>query len=76
MLWKKNYTLSSAPNDYTAKFAPRYIPCIVNKVLSNVSYNLKDTCGKDLGNYHISDLKKDFLDSDDEEDIESAQEEE
>lgn len=59
-LWKKNYTLSSAVNDYTAKLAPKYIPCIVNKVISKVSYNLKDMDGNDLGNWHVSDLKNNF----------------
>jgi hypothetical protein len=60
-LWKKNYTLSSAVNDYTAKLAPKYIPCIVNKVISKVSYNLKDMDGNDIGNWHVSDLKKNFI---------------
>jgi hypothetical protein len=69
-LWKKNYTLSSAPNDYSAKLAPKYIPCIVNKVLSKVSYNLKDLDGNNLGNWHISDLKENF--SDNESDVEDS----
>lgn len=67
-LWKKNYILSNAANEFTAKFAPKYIPCVVNKVLSKVSYNLKDMDGNDLGNWHVSDLKDNFLRSDDEED--------
>lgn len=65
-LWKKNFTLSSAANDYSAKFAPKYVPCVVNKVLSKISYNLVDKDGNDLGNWHISELKDNFSDSDSE----------
>lgn len=68
-VWKKNYTLSSAPNDYAAKLAPKYVPCVVNKVLSPLVYNLKDLSNNDLGNWHVKDLKTYYsdLDSDDDE---------
>lgn len=74
-MWKRNYTLSSAPNDYSAKLAPRYIPCIVNKVLSNLVYNLNDLDGNVLGNWHVKDLKSAFsnLDFDNEEDLHLSQ---
>lgn len=32
-VWKRNYTLSSAPNFYAAKLSPKYIKCIVKKKL-------------------------------------------
>lgn len=63
-LWKKNYVLSSKVNNFAAKFAPKYVPCIVNKVLSNLLYNIKDLNDNDLGNWHVSDLKKNFTDYD------------
>lgn len=70
-VWKKNYTLSSAPHDYSAKLAPKYIPCVVNKVLSGLVYNLKDLDGNGLGNWHVKDLKSAYskLDSDNEEEL-------
>ncbi|KAJ8974621.1 hypothetical protein NQ317_010772 [Molorchus minor] len=67
-VWKRNYTLSSKANDYSAKLSAKYIPCVVVKVMSNLVYKLKDTNGVDLGNWHVKDLKPDHrnLDSDDE----------
>lgn len=59
-LWKRNFTLSSAPNKYSAKLAPKYIPCIVTKVLSKLVYEVQDMDGNNLGNYHVKDLKQNF----------------
>lgn len=56
--WKRNYVLSKASEDFAAKLAPKFISCIVNKVLSPLVYNLKDEDGADLGNWHVKDLKK------------------
>lgn len=66
-VWKRNLTLSSAPDHYASKLAPKYIPCIVHKVLSKLVYHLKDLAGNDLGNWHIKHLKTYYedLDSDD-----------
>lgn len=73
-VWKKNYKLSDKANNYSAKLAAKYVPCIVAKVISNLVYNLKDTDGNDLGNWHVKDLKPDNtnLDSDDESGPESS----
>lgn len=73
-VWKRNYTLSDAANNYAAKLAPRYIPCIVKKVLSKLVYNLTDLEGNNVGNWHIKDLKTDYtdLDSDDDSDPEDG----
>lgn len=76
-VWKKNYTLSSKPNDYSAKLAAKYIPCIVTKVVSKLVYSLQDTTGKDLGNWHVKDIKPDFcnLKSDGDSEISSSSDE-
>lgn len=63
-LWKKNYVLSSKNDNFAAKFAPKFIPCIVHKVVSKLVYNLRDLSGNDLGNWHVSDLKNQFIDVD------------
>ncbi|KAG5865444.1 hypothetical protein JTB14_027177 [Gonioctena quinquepunctata] len=64
---KKNYVLSKAENAFSAKLAPKFIPGIVDKVISPLVYSLKNKNGADLGNWHVKDLKSDptFLDSDD-----------
>ncbi|KAJ8927358.1 hypothetical protein NQ314_020133 [Rhamnusium bicolor] len=73
-VWKRNYTLSDAANNYSAKLAPRYIPCTVKKVLSKLVYNLIDLEGNNVGNWHIKDLKSNYtnLDSDDDSDPEDS----
>lgn len=73
-VWKRNYTLSDAAKNYSAKLAPRYIPCTVKKVISKLVYKLSDLDGNDVGNWHIKDLKADYieLDSDDDSDPEDG----
>ncbi|XP_072395302.1 uncharacterized protein [Diabrotica undecimpunctata] len=66
-VWKKNFVLSKAVDDFSAKLAPKFVPCIVNKVLSKLVYNLKDLDGNDLGNFHVRDIKLDVTDSSDDE---------
>lgn len=63
-VWKKNFTQSNAANYFSAKLAPKYVPCVVNRVISNLVYQLKDLDGADLGNWHIKDLKPDLNDQD------------
>lgn len=65
-VWKRNFVLSNASNNYSAKFAPRFIPSIVNKIISPVVYNLIDLDGKNLGNFHVSHIKPDITQLDDE----------
>lgn len=67
-VWKKNYVLSKAADHFAAKLAPKFIPCVITKVCSNLVYGIKDRDGNDLGKWHVSDLKRDVtedLDSDD-----------
>ena len=56
-VWKKNYVLSKAVNDFSAKLAPKYVPCTVCKVISPLVYKLNDDKGNDIGNWHTKDLK-------------------
>lgn len=65
-LWKRNFTLSSAPNNYSAKLAPKYVPCVVTKVISKLVYQVQDMNGTNLGNFHVKDLKPNWsnVDSD------------
>lgn len=63
-VWKKNYTLSNAAIYYSSKLAPKYIPCIVSKIISNLVYELQDTDGRNLGNWHVKDLKPDLCHDD------------
>lgn len=63
-VWKRNYVLSKAADNFAAKLAPKFIPCVVKKVLSPLVYNLQDLEGNNLGDYHVRDIKLDVSDSD------------
>lgn len=54
---KKNYVLSNAAHNFSAKLAPKYIPCIIDKVISPLVYLLKDLDGNELGCWHVKDFK-------------------
>lgn len=57
-VWKKNYVLSSAVHNFAAKLAPKNTLCRVKKVISNLVYELvDDASGKNLGRWHVKDLK-------------------
>lgn len=56
-VWKKNFVLSSAPNDFSRKLEQRYILCTVRKKFSKLVYGLKNEDGSDAGRWHIKDLK-------------------
>lgn len=61
-VWRRNFTLSKAANDFSAKLAPKYVPCVVDRVISPLVYRLKDLNGKILGNFHVKDIKLDVTD--------------
>ncbi|GLV37534.1 hypothetical protein CBL_20346 [Carabus blaptoides fortunei] len=56
-VWKRNYVLSDASEYIASKLAPRYIPCLVSKKVLHLTYRLKDSNGKDIGVWHVKDLK-------------------
>lgn len=63
-MWKKNYVLSKAIDGFASKLAPKFIPCVVTKVISDLVYQLRDRDGDDLGNWHVADIKPDVTVSD------------
>lgn len=66
-VWKKNFVLSRAIDDYAAKLAPKYVPCIVNRVISPLVYELKNLEGNIVGNFHVQHLKLNVTDDTDSE---------
>jgi RNase H-like domain found in reverse transcriptase/Reverse transcriptase (RNA-dependent DNA polymerase)/Integrase zinc binding domain/Integrase core domain len=57
-VWKKNFQLSDASKNFSAKLAPRFAgPFTVSKKVSPVTYHLKDDDGRPSGVWHVSDLK-------------------
>lgn len=67
-VWKKNYMKSDKANFITAKLCPKYVPCIITKVVSPLVYELKDRDGNFLGRWHQKDLKADATMSDSDDD--------
>lgn len=58
IVYKKNYILSDASKFFSAKLAPRFIKCKVLKKISPLIYELLDENDKNVGRYHIKDLKQ------------------
>mgnify|MGYP005981860971 CR=1 FL=1 len=57
-VWKRNYVLSDASKHFSSKLAPKYVPCIVTKVISRLVYRLAEAeSHQNLGNWHVKDLK-------------------
>lgn len=56
-VWRRNKILSSAPNRFASKLAPKYILSKVTKKLSRLVYRLSNLDGSKAGNWHIKDLK-------------------
>lgn len=67
LVWKKNYTLSKAAEGFAAKLAPKYILCKIIKVNSSLVYTLEDMHGKEVGRWHVKDLKPYFGDNEEKE---------
>lgn len=57
IVYKRNFRLSDAANYFSAKLAPAFIPCRVLKKISDLVYELVDLDGKNLGKWHVKDLK-------------------
>lgn len=65
-VYKRNHVLSDAPNYFSNKLAKKYIKCKVHRKISPIIYELLDEDNKNIGRYHIKDLKPTGTDSDDE----------
>jgi len=64
-VWKRDFPQSNAAAFFSAKLAPKYVPCIVTKKTGNVTYQLSDPDGRDLGVWHVQRLKPDLSTFDD-----------
>lgn len=57
IVWKRNYCLSKASDNFCAKLAPLYTQCRVVCRTGSNTYDLADMQGKFLGNYSIQDIR-------------------
>lgn len=57
MVWKRTKYLSNAGKGFMSKLAPKFEKGIIVEKLSTDVYNIKSLRGKDLGNWHSSDIK-------------------
>lgn len=57
-VYRRNYALSNAAQNITAKLLPKYLgPFIIKRKLSPLSYELADKDGRSKGIWHVKDLK-------------------
>lgn len=57
-VWKRNKVLSDATKDFSAKLAPKYIgPFRVRRKIGYLTYELVDENERNLGRWHVQDLK-------------------
>lgn len=56
IVWKRDYVLSKASDDFASKLAPRNIKCVVEERVSPLVYRLRALNGKKLGLTHIKDI--------------------
>lgn len=57
IVWKRCYFQSDKDARFTKKLAPKYAKCRVKQKRSPLVYVLEDMTGRDLGAWHIKDLK-------------------
>lgn len=57
IVWKRTYFQSDKDSHFSKKLAPKFTKCRVKAKLSPLVYHLEDMSGKDLGKWHIKDLK-------------------
>lgn len=57
-IFLKNYVKSDASKGFCKKLAPRYVPCIISKVISPVAFEIEDEGGNSMGKWHIQDIRK------------------
>lgn len=56
IVYRKNFVLSDASKNISAKLAPKYLKCVVKKKISDLAYLLADDTGYEAI-YHIKDIK-------------------
>lgn len=57
IVMKRTYVLSDKDKYFCKKLAPKFIKCRVKEKRSPLVYILEDMSGKDIGTWHIKDLK-------------------
>lgn len=55
-VYKKNFKLSNAAENYAAKLGPVYVPCKILSRRGATSYELADEEGRNLGIFAAQDL--------------------
>lgn len=56
VVYRKNFALSDASKNFSAKLAPKYLRCTIKEKLSDLAYKLEDEKGH-TGVFHIKDIK-------------------
>ncbi|KAL4718072.1 hypothetical protein ACJJTC_005563 [Scirpophaga incertulas] len=56
VVWKKDYILSKASENFARKLAPRNIKCVIEERVSPLVYRLRALNGRKLGLTHIKDI--------------------
>lgn len=57
-VYRRNYVKSNKARAFNAKLAPKFIPAVITKKLSEIAFELNDLNGTPIGKWHIQDLKK------------------
>lgn len=58
VVWKRNTVVSDASKSFAKKLAPKFLKAKVSEVTGSVTYRLVDLNGRNLGVWHIKDLKE------------------
>ncbi|KAK4885258.1 hypothetical protein RN001_001529 [Aquatica leii] len=64
-VWKRNPVLSDASKGFAKKLAPKYVKAKVIEITGSVTYRLVDLTGRNLGVWHIKDLKPCYVNNED-----------
>lgn len=57
VVWKKEHPVSDAAQGIASKLCPRYRKVVITKRLSPTTFRLADESGRDIGIYHVQELK-------------------
>lgn len=58
-VWRRNRELSRAIDHVTAKLTPKFVPCVVVRVLGPETYEIREELGNRVAKMHANDLIKD-----------------
>lgn len=63
VVWKRNFQLSNAAQNFNAKLAPKWVKCRIKRKVGSSSYLLENLNGKEIGIFHTKDFKADAINS-------------